>query len=173
MIYLVTKQTELFENNTYKIISVEESLQLLDTLTIVGLDTETEGFSPFLKKLLLLQLGNRDFQVVIDCITIDIRKYKEYLESDRLFIGWNLKFDVKFLFYHGIIPKNLYDGFLAEKIRWLGWPSGMHSLSLKSAGENYLGVELDKTVRGQIIWKKELTDEIIEYAACTSCAEIW
>lgn len=164
-IYLVTGQGQLFDNDTYKIISVEESLRLLEPLRIVGLDTETEGFSPFLKKLLMLQLGNRDFQVVIDCTTVDVRLYKEYLESDRLFIGWNLKFDVKFLFYHGIIPRNLYDGFLAEKMRWLGWPSGMHSLSLKTAGENYLGVELDKTVRGQIIWKKELTDEIVEYAA--------
>ena len=164
-IYLVTGQGQLFGNDTYKIIGVEESLRLLEPLNIVGFDTETEGFSPFLKKLLMLQLGNRDFQVVIDCTTVDVRLYKEYLESDRLFIGWNLKFDVKFLFYHGIIPKNLYDGYLAEKMRWLGWPSGMHSLSLKSAGENYLGVELDKTVRGQIIWKKELTDEIIEYAA--------
>ena len=164
-IYLVSRQQQLFDNPTYKIISVEESLRLLEPLRIVGLDTETEGFSPFLKKLLMLQLGNRDFQVVIDCTTVDVRQYKEYLESDRLFIGWNLKFDVKFLFYHGIIPKNLYDGFLAEKMRWLGWPSGIHSLSLKSAGENYLGVELDKTVRGQIIWKRELTNEIIEYAA--------
>lgn len=165
MIYLVTLQQQLFSNELYKIIGVEESLRILEPLTVVGLDTETEGFSPFLKKLLMLQLGNRDFQVVIDCTTVDVRQYKEYLESDRLFIGWNLKFDVKFLFYHGIIPRNLYDGFLAEKMRWLGWPSGMHSLSLKSAGENYLGVELDKTVRGQIIWKKKLTDEIIEYAA--------
>lgn len=165
MIYLVTRQQELFENPNYKIIGVEESLRLLEPLSIVGLDAETEGFSPFLKKLLLLQLGNRDFQVVIDCTTVDIKEYKEYLESDRLFIGWNLKFDVKFLFYHGIIPRNLYDGFLAEKMIWLGWPSGIHSLSLKSAGENYLGVELDKTVRGQIIWRKELTYEIIEYAA--------
>jgi DNA polymerase I-like protein with 3'-5' exonuclease and polymerase domains len=137
----------------------------LKPLTAVGLDTETEGFNPYLKKLLLLQLGNRDFQVVIDCMTINVQRYKEYLESDRLFIGWNLKFDVKFLFYHCIVPKNLYDGYLAEKMIWLGYPSGMHSLSLKSAGEHYLGVELDKTVRGQIIWKKELTDEIIEYAA--------
>lgn len=164
-IYLVTGQKQLFDNDTYIIIGVEESLRLLEPLRVVGLDTETEGFSPFLKKLLMLQLGNRDFQVVIDCTTVDVRLYKEYLESDRLFIGWNLKFDVKFLFYHGIIPKNLYDGFLAEKMRWLGWPSGMHSLSLKSAGENYLGVELDKTVRGQIIWKRELTNEIVEYAA--------
>ena len=98
MIYIVTAQKQLFDNEVYKIIGVEESLRLLAPLTIVGLDTETEGFSPFLKKLLLLQLGNRDFQVVIDCTTVDVRLYKDYLESDRLFIGWNLKFDVKFLF---------------------------------------------------------------------------
>ena len=156
---------QLFESKNYKIIDVEESLRLLNTITIVGIDTETQGFSPFLKKLLLLQLGNRDFQVVIDCTTVDVTLYKEYIESDRLFIGWNLKFDVRFLFYYGIVPKNLYDGFIAEKMRWLGFPSGMHSLSLKSAGENYLGVELDKSVRGEIIWRKELTDDIIIYAA--------
>lgn len=173
MIYFVTGQKPLFESEAYKVISVEESLRLLNPLTVVGIDTETQGFSPFLKKLLLLQLGNRDFQVVIDCTTIDVTRYKEYIESDRLFIGWNLKFDVKFLFYHGIIPNKLYDGFIAEKIRWLGYPSGMHSMSLKSAGETYLGIELDKSVRGEIIWRKELTDEIIEYAAWTSCAEIW
>lgn len=44
MIYLVTKQNALFENENYKVISVEESLSLLNSLTIVGLDTETEGF---------------------------------------------------------------------------------------------------------------------------------
>lgn len=165
MIYFVTGQKSLFESETYKVISVEESLRLLNPLTVVGIDTETQGFSPFLKKLLLLQLGNRDFQVVIDCTTINVTLYKEYIESDRLFIGWNLKFDVKFLFYHGIIPSRLYDGFIAEKIRWLGYPSGMHSMSLKSAGQNYLGVELDKSVRGEIIWRKELTDSIIIYAA--------
>lgn len=165
MIYLVSNQKTLFKSENYKVIGVKESLELLNPLTIVGLDTETQGFSPFLKKLLLLQLGNRDFQVVIDCTTVDVALYKEYLESDRLFLGWNLKFDVKFLFYHNIVPKNLYDGFLAEKMRWLGYPSGIHSLSLKSAGENYLGIELDKSVRGEIIWRKELTDEIIIYSA--------
>lgn len=166
MIYLVTNQKKLFDNDLYKIIGVEESLELLSPLKYVGLDSETEGFNPYLKKLLLLQLGNRDFQIVIDCRTVDIKLYKDYLESDRIFIGWNLKFDVKFLFYHNIIPRNLYDGYLVEKILWLGYPSGMHSMSLKSAGKNYLDVELDKTVRGEIIWRKELTDEIINYSAC-------
>lgn len=164
-IFLVTNQKQLFDNDTYKVISVEESLRLLEPLSIVGLDSETTGLDPYTKELKLLQLGCSDFQVVIDCTTVNILDYKDYLESSRLFVGWNLKFDLKWLFKYHIVPRRVYDGFLAEKLMWLGYPPGFHSMSLKSAGERYLGIELDKTVRGQIIWKKELTNEIVEYSA--------
>lgn len=164
MIYLVTGNRNLFENNTYKTIEVDESLSLLSSLNIVGLDTETTGLDCWQDELLSVQLGCKDFQVVIDCRTIDINLYKEYLESNRLFIGWNLKFDLKFLYRKSIIPKNVYDGYLAEKIQWVGYPSGYHSFSLKSAGDNYLDVELDKSVRGKIIYQG-LTEETIAYAA--------
>ena len=40
MIYLVTKNQELFENSDYKIIGVDESLSLLKPLKIVGLDLD-------------------------------------------------------------------------------------------------------------------------------------
>ena len=40
----------------------------------------------------------------------------------------------------------------------------MHSMSLKSAGQNYLNIELDKSVRGKIIWAG-LTEDVIEYSA--------
>lgn len=164
MVYLVTKQENLFESENYKIIGVEESLKLLNPLINIGLDTETEGLDPWTKKLKSIQLGNSDFQIVIDTTTIDPRLYKEYLESNRLFIGWNLKFDLKFLFRQSIVPKNVWDGFLAEKLMWLGYPPGIHSLSLKAAGENYLGIELDKSVRGKIIYAG-LTDDVIVYSA--------
>lgn len=164
MIYLVTKQNALFENENYKVISVEESLRLLNSLTIVGLDTETEGLDPWTKKLKSIQLGNYDFQVVIDTTTIDPTLYKDYLESNRLFVGWNLKFDLKFLFKQGIVPRKVWDGYLAEKLMWLGYPSGIHSLSLKAAGEHYLDIELDKSVRGKIIYAG-LTDDVIIYSA--------
>lgn len=164
-IYLVTGRNNLFKSDLYEVVNVRDSLDILDPLKNVGLDTETGGFSPFLRPLLMVQLGCRDFQVVIDVPTVPIHHYKEYLESDRLFIGWNLKFDLRFLFHNNIVPKNLYDGYLAEKMIWLGYPSGMHSLSLKSAGEHYCGVEMDKTVRGEIIWQTTLNDRIIEYAA--------
>ena len=164
MIYLVSKQQELFESEHYKIVTVDESLQLLSSLSLVGLDTETEGFDPYTKKLKLLQLGCFEYQVVIDCETIDIQLYKEYLESNRVFIGWNLKFDLKFLFHQRIVPKRVWDGYLAEKLLWLGYPPGIHGLSLKAAGEHYLNIELDKTVRGKIHYAG-LTTDVIEYAA--------
>ena len=38
-------------------------------------------------------------------------------------------------------------------------------MSLKSAGFNYCNIELDKSVRGKIIWSKTLTNDIIIYGA--------
>lgn len=164
MIYLVSRERFLFKSPDIKEISVEESLRILEPLKIVGLDTETTGLDPYTKELKLVQMGCKEFQVVIDTVTIDILEYKEYLESDRLFLLWNAKFDLKWFFKYGIVISRVYDGFLAEKLLYLGYPGGIHSLSLKSAGENYLGVELDKTVRGKIIYSK-LDEEIIRYGA--------
>lgn len=165
MIYLVSNEQFLFPSTTIQQVSVEESLKLLEPLQTVGLDTETSGLSSWSDNLLLVQLGNKDFQVVIDCKTIDIILYKDFLESDRLFLLWNALFDLQWFYKHGIIIKRVYDGMLAEKLLWLGYPKGMHSMSLKSAGYNYLNIELDKSVRGKIIWTKTLTEEIIVYGA--------
>ena len=165
MIYLVTNNQELFPNDIYSIIGVDESLSLLSSISVVGLDTETSGLSAWSDNLLLVQMGCKEFQVVIDCRTIDISLYKTFLESDRLFLLWNAKFDLQWFYKYNIIIKNVYDGFLAEKLIYLGYPPGIHSLSLKSAGENYLGIQLDKSVRGKIIWSKQLTTDIIQYGA--------
>jgi ribonuclease D len=87
MIYLVTQQ--IVESPLYEVISVEKSLSLLKQISVVGVDTETQGFDPFKDELLLLQLGCYEFQIVIDCTTVDVLLYKEYLESNRTFIFWN------------------------------------------------------------------------------------
>ena len=166
MIYLVTHNSKLFDNDLYKIISEEQSLELLDKLDIIGVDTETSGIDVHTKELLLVQLGCFDFQVVIDCRTVDIRRYKDLLEdTNKLFLFWNSKFDLKFFLKYKIIISNIYDGYLAEKLMWLGFPDGLHSMSLKAAGQEYCNIELDKSVRGKIIWSKTLTDDIILYGA--------
>lgn len=165
MIYFVTGQRELFEfpDAKYKCISVEESLKILEPLRIVGLDTETTGTEIWQGKLLTLQLGDKVNQVVIDCLTIDVKQYKDYLESDRLFIIHNAKFDLRWLYKEHIVVRNVYDTYLAEKILFLGFPPGIVSLSLQACCDRYLGIFLDKTVRGQI--HAGMTEEVIVYAA--------
>lgn len=165
MIYFVTGQRELFEfsDAKYKCISVEESLKILEPLQVVGLDTETTGTEIWQGKLLTLQLGNKENQVVIDCMTIDVKQYKDYLESDRLFIIHNAKFDLRWLYKEHIVVRNVYDTYLAEKILFLGFPPGVVSLSLQACCDRYLHIYLDKTVRGQI--HAGMTEDVIVYAA--------
>lgn len=165
MIYLVTKQQSLWTSDRYKVISAEEALELLAPLSVVGLDTETMGLDPYTKELLTVQLGCAEFQVVIDCTSVDIHLFKEYMENpQRMFLGWNIKFDLKFLYHQRIVPLRVYDGYLAEKLLWLGYPAGMHEMGLKAASINYLGVDMDKSVRGKII-QTGLTEDVIVYAA--------
>jgi len=163
MIYLVSKEPKLFSPENYEIISVEMALEILEPIKIVAADTETEGLDPYTKRLLSVQLGDSENQVVIDCTTIDIQLFKEYLESDRIFIFWNAAFDLKFFYHQRIVIKNVWDGFIAEKLLYLGY-GDQHEYSLKAAGYNYLGIELDKSVRGKII-TVGLTEEVVIYAA--------
>ena len=165
MVYLVTKQKSLWESTRYKVIDPEEALRILEPFTVVELDTETMGLDPYTKELLTVQLGCADFQVVIDCVSVDIQLFKNYIENpQRMFLGWNIKFDLKFLYHQRIIPMKVYDGYLAEKLLWLGYPAGMHEMSLKAASIHYLGVDMDKSVRGKII-QTGLTEDVIMYAA--------
>lgn len=165
MIYLVTRQQSLWTSDRYKVISAEEALELLAPLSVVELDTETMGLDPYTKELLTVQLGCAEFQVVIDCTSVDIHLFKEYMENpQRMFLGWNIKFDLKFLYHQRIVPLRVYDGYLAEKLLWLGYPAGMYEMSLKAASINYLGVDMDKSVRGKII-QTGLTEDVIVYAA--------
>lgn len=165
MIYFVTGQRGLFEfpDAKYKCISVEESLRILEPLRVVGLDTETIGTEIWQGMMLTLQLGNKENQVVIDCMTINVKQYKDYLESNRLFIIHNAKFDLRWLYKEHIVVRNVYDTYLAEKILYLGFPPGIISLSLQACCDRYLNVFLDKTVRGKI--HAGMTEDVIVYAA--------
>ena len=53
---------------------------------------------------------------------------------------------------------------IIEQLIYLGYPSGKISYSLKSVAERRLGIDIDKTVRGEIIWRG-LDEQVILYAA--------
>lgn len=195
MIYLVTKNSELFEATEYKIIGVDESLSLLYKESILQVDSETMGRNAHICNLLSFQFGsiNKEWQLVIDCTTINIILYKQILE-EKLLIGHNLKFDLQFLYNYNIIPRRVYDTMIVEQLLYLGYmyipispkeyeffnytfpyliednpkkkSYGKYTLSfsLKAVAYKYLKVNLDKTIRGEIIWRG-LTTSTIVYAA--------
>lgn len=43
MIYLVSNQQQLFESDNYKVISVDESFNIINEWSMCQLDTETSG----------------------------------------------------------------------------------------------------------------------------------
>ncbi len=165
MIYLVSNNKELQKSNLYKCISLKESLGLLNSWQVIQVDTETTGRDAHINTLLCVQFGNdkADTQIVVDCTTIDIKEYKQILESKFLVLQ-NAKFDIQFFYSYGIIPRNVYDTMIVEQLLYLGYPSGQISYSLKAIAERRLNICLDKTVRGEIIWRG-LDERVIEYAA--------
>lgn len=212
MIYLVTADQELFENNIYKNISVEESLTMMKDWNMIQFDTETTGLDPHIDKSLMWQFGNIDetVQIIVDCSTINPNLYKEILEN-HFIIGSNLGFDCKFAFKEGIIPRKVYDCMIVEQLLYLGFPNFMigaspdiidkycqivencsnwdtlntkqrgiyiqnaspeisnfitkHSgVSLKAMCYRYLKEDMDKSVRGEIIWRG-IDDKTILYGA--------
>lgn len=194
MIYLVSRNKSLFNPEKYQQVSFEGAMKILYPLRVVQFDTETMGLDCHTKALLTIQLGNKYNQVVFDWTTLtpeEKKILKDYLESDRLFLGWNLMFDLCFMYVQGIWIKNLWDGMIAEKLIFLGYPpflsielyNELHldgyapvlddtgalrgyelSYALKAAALRRCGLDIDKTVRGKII-NDGLTEEVVVYAA--------
>lgn len=167
MIYLVSHNKSLFQTDKYVEATMKQAMSVLLPLKLCQLDTETKGLDCHTKALLTIQLGNKDNQVVIDWTTLTPREkqiVKNYLESDRLFLGWNLMFDLTFLYVQGIYSKHIWDGMIAEQLLYLGYPAQMREKSLKAAAWNYLNINIDKTVRGKIV-NDGLTTEVVIYAA--------
>lgn len=165
MIYLVTKQQRFFKSDAYEIMTKEEALRRILECKWVEYDSETEGLDPYTKALLCIQFGLGEDQIVVDVTTIDIQYFKPVFENPNItFLGWNIAFDCKFLYHHRIVPINVWDGMIAEKLLYLGYPAQFHSLSLQAAAHQYLGLDLDKSIRGKIV-NTGLTEDVIVYAA--------
>ena len=165
MIYLVTGNLQLFESNEYSLISLEESLDKLSTWKMFQFDSETTGRNPHINDFLCIQFGNIEGteQIVVDTTTVNVLNYKDYIESNFM-IGQNLKFDIQFLYKYSIIPRKVYDTMIVEQLLYMGYPAGIISYSLKSIAERYLRIDIDKSVRGEIIWRG-LDTSVIKYAA--------
>lgn len=163
MIYLVTNNRELFDNESYAIISKEQAYTKIKEFNEIELDTETTGFDPHTCELLTQQFGIPENQFVIDNKTIDPKYFKDILsDEDRTFLLQNAKFDLRFFLKLGIDIKNVYDTFLAECLLTSGYQN--RELGLDSLVVKYCNQKLDKSIRGNI-HKEGLTNRVVKYCA--------
>lgn len=145
----------------YSMATVEEAIDYLKTLDVLGFDSETRGFDPYTCELISIQIGNGDKQFVVDCSTVNINLFKELLETKEL-IMHNAKFDLKFLYHKKIVPTKIFDSFLVERILTTGIDTARRSLD--AVVYKYCKIELDKTIRGNI-HREGLSTRVIKYAA--------
>ena len=157
------------KNSSYEEATLDECYDYISSLQKVSLDTETEGEFNFKNDLLLLQIGDKYTQYVINCKVVNVYLLKPILET-KLCIIQNAKFDWKFMFKAGIDIKYIFDTFLAEIIIHGGYnfsdPTKPYFIptSLKALALKYCNEELDKTIRG-VIHKENNSDRVIEYSA--------
>lgn len=165
MIYLVSGQKQLFDSSEYSILEPEASVQMILNWDRVQFDTETNGRNPHICKLLCAQFGNKkeNIQIVVDASTVDFNLYRPIFYQ-KLIIGHNLKFDCQFCYKYGIVPQKVWDTMIIEQLLHLGYDSAHIKYSLQAVEERRLHKFLDKTVRGEIIWRG-LDTKVIKYAA--------
>lgn len=175
MIYLVSNEISLYQSNLYQTIEAKDALALLEKEEFLSGDTETTGLDFLTKKILTIQLGTPEFQVVWDCTTVNPAPLKPILES-KITLWWNAAFDLTFLYRIGIYPQRVIDLMLQEQLLYMGMDSkylrqkceiefgpSYTPFSLKTAVKRYCNEELDKTIRGKII-TQGLTPEVIVYS---------
>jgi len=140
--------------NDIQTATIQECKAYCESKTVLGVDTETEGFDFTCKKLIMFQIGDKDRQYVIDTREVDISPLKEVLQSNSIVkVLHNAKFDYKFIKkWAGISLEEIFDTFLAERVINCGKQD--YGYSLARCTERYLGVTLDKETRNKFIGLK-------------------
>ncbi|HNZ27708.1 MAG TPA: DNA polymerase, partial [Spirochaetota bacterium] len=148
---------------------LDYSLKLLKDSSVIAVDTETTGLDCFNNKIRLVQIASKNNPVIIlDMFKLnkkeDLLKIKKLLESDKLKIFHNAKFDIKFLKcnFDITIDNYIYDMMIASQVYESGNRVGNYQL--KSLAKDYLNIELDKSEQVSNWGAAELSCEQLEYA---------
>jgi len=145
---------------------IEECVEYCSSRSILGLDTETTGLDHIGNKVVMLQIGDKERQFVIDARVQSLKPLKQILESENILkILHNAKFDYKFIRNEGIVLERVWDTMLVEQVYHCG--RNDIRFGLGALCDRHLGIELKKDVRNQFIRLdgRPYTDAQIVYGA--------
>jgi len=149
---ILNKEYTIKYVNNFYVFDIIKNILLENTPVI--LDTETTGLSPHKDKVIMLQLGNINNQIVIDTRLYNITRLKTLL-SNYKFYGANLKFDYNMLKQYNITLDIAEDILLNSKILDSGETDtaknsiyrkkhGFSKFSMAGVYYDYFNIALDK-----------------------------
>jgi len=141
----------------------------------IGVDTETTGLDPLVNQVRLIQVGTRDYALIIDLDAwrgegkrqLDwsqpgLAELKAFLEGPSRKVLQNAAFDLNFLRCEGIaLGGPLFDTMIAAKIVNNGTGS---KNDLGAIVERVLNLELPKELQ-KANWAGDISSEMVGYAA--------
>ena len=142
---------------------------------IIGVDTETTGLDPLVNQVRLVQVGTKDFALIVDldgwraegerAVPWDapgLSELRALLEGNKRKVLQNAAFDLNFLRGENIVLGGaLFDTMIAAKI-----------INNGTGAKNDLGSLVDRVLKLQLPkelqkadWSGEISQEMVEYAA--------
>lgn len=145
---------------------LEQAVPILMSRTRWGFDTETTGLDCHKDKVILIQIGDRDDQFVIDSRAVNPEPLRPFFESDDYYkYGHNLKFDYKMMkTSFGIDVERLRCSYLSEKVLTIG--KKFKGFGLKDLMKIYLDKDMDKSQQKSFVGHTgAFSESQIQYAA--------
>ena len=165
--------TSLTQGVTMKVVYIAskeafmESIENVMKADTISFDIETSGLNSRIDDVLLIQINAKNVNYIYDITKLPQDKIEYILNiiKDKLLIGFNIKFDIQFIFEkYGILYTKLYDIMIVEKVITAG--IGDRYPSLADVIYKYFDVEVNKETRKLFHeLSGDISTEMIEYAA--------
>ncbi|MCA9748876.1 MAG: hypothetical protein KC414_07200 [Romboutsia sp.] len=170
MDYIITKNKEFFKKiGNYNYCDLGEMI----LTPSIAIDTETTGLECYYTdegfkgaNIFAIQIGTGKNNYLIDLQSHNngyvVEEIIPYLK-DRILIGHNLTFDLRFLYKHNFFPKKIYDTFIASKLLYNGGRDYVFTHDFGSVMERELNLKYDKSEQKNIANVQLRTDKAIQY----------
>ena len=165
MIYLVTTEPNSSEcTDGFEYMPWDAALAALRDNVYLFVDIETTGFNFQSDSILSIQLAHDTNDQWVFLFDKDrMPEIFDVINSCKMLVGHNIKFDLKFLMHHGLqLTVPIYDTMLCEQVLVNG--TNLRA-GLDSVVQRYCQVRLDKSVRATFSRATTLSARQLQYAA--------